>query len=274
MLRLLRVVSLFLALGQAVPAAAAQNYQDMWWLPAESGWGLMVLHQADVISAVLFHYNAEGKPVWYLLSNAPRGSEEFFTGTLFEVTGPPLFGLFNPASVLPRQVGSMTIRFTAANSAQLSYTIGGQTTTRSIERITFSTLDVDGSYFGAQSAVLLCEDDPQVGSFIFPVEINVLGGAVRLTRVSNSLLGTGNVSCDWSDAEFSQAGSMIRGAGRLVCRSGDAALISTAEFEVEQMRIIDHTITINYRATVQYPAASISCRERGSLSGTRLLRPD
>ena len=63
MLRLLRVVSLFLALGQAVPAAAAQNYQDMWWLPAESGWGLMVLHQADVISAVLFHYNAEGKPV-------------------------------------------------------------------------------------------------------------------------------------------------------------------------------------------------------------------
>ena len=71
----------------------------------------MVLHQGDVISAVMFHYRADGKPVWYLLSNAPRGSEEFFTGTLFGVTGPPLFGLFARPLCCRANAGSMTFAF-------------------------------------------------------------------------------------------------------------------------------------------------------------------
>ena len=147
MKRLLLLTMFLLCLPLAMPARAALNYQDMWWLPSESGWGLMVLHQGNTISAVMFHYRADRKPAWYLLSNAQRGTEESFSGTLFEVTGPPLFGLFDPATVLPRNVGSMSLRFTGPNEARLSYTIDGASTQRVIERITFANLDVDGVYF-------------------------------------------------------------------------------------------------------------------------------
>jgi hypothetical protein len=268
---LLIALSLLLS---TLPALAANNYQDMWWLPAESGWGLMVLQQGDTISAVMFHYRSDGKPAWYLLSSAPRGTEEFFTGTLYEVTGPALFSVFNPASVLPRNVGSMTLHFTALNEATLSFSIDGQSSTRNIERISFGTLDVNGIFIGSQSAVVTCNGDPQVGSFVFPAEIDIRNGAVRETRVNDSLLGTGGVFCDWSDVNFTQAGSMMQGTGGLACRNGDAAIIYFGNVEVEQMHIIDHAISINYRATVDYPTASASCIERGLISGTRLLNPN
>lgn len=270
----LLLTMLLLALLPPVPARAALNYQDMWWLPSESGWGLMVLHQGSTISAVMFHYRGDRKPAWYLLSNAQRGTEETFSGTLFEVTGPPLFGLFDPTTVLPRDVGSMTLRFTGPNEARLSYTIEGATTQRVIERITFANLDVDGVYFGAQAAVLRCNGDPVVGNYVFPAQVNISGGAVRMTRVNDTLLGNGGAICDWADTEFSQNGSYIRGRGNVVCRNGDSALVSFIEAEVEQMHIIDHAITINYRANVTYPTAATTCTERGTISGTRLANPD
>lgn len=274
MKRLLPLMMLLYALLSAAPARAALNYQDMWWLPSESGWGLMVLHQGSTISAVMFHYRADRKPAWYLLSNAQRGTEESFSGTLFEVTGPPLFGLFDPSTVLPRDVGSMSLRFTGPNEARLSYTIDGATTQRVIQRITFTNLDVDGVYFGSQAAVLRCNGAAQVGSLVFPAQVTVSGGAVRLTRVNDTLLGSGGVACDWADTEFSQNGSYIRGQGNVVCRNGDAALVSFFDVEVEQMRVIDHAIAINYRANVTYPTASTTCVERGTISGTRLVNPD
>ncbi|MGE4072126.1 MAG: hypothetical protein AB7E72_13225 [Lysobacterales bacterium] len=269
--------SLFLALVLALsawPALASRNYQDMWWLPDESGWGLMVLHQGDVISAVMFHYRADGKPAWYLLSNAPRGTEEFFTGTLYEVTGPPLFGLFNPAAVLPRNVGSMTLHFTGINEATLSYTIDGATTMRPIQRISYANLGVDGIYFGSQVAVFSCDNSPEIGSYVFPAEFDIVASAIRDTRVTTTILGGEGVFCDWTDGNFTQAGSMIHGEGLIACRDGNSAPVSFGSFEVEQMRVADHAVSINYRTTLEYPTAGVSCTERGLLSGTRLVRPD
>ena len=268
---------LFLALVLALaasPALASRNYQDMWWLPDESGWGLMVLHQGDVISAVMFHYRADGQPVWYLLSNAPRGTEEFFTGTLYEVTGPPLFGLFNPAAVLPRNVGSMTLRFTGINEATLSYTIDGATAMRPIQRISYGDLGADGIYFGAQVAVFSCDNSPEIGSYVFPAELDIVAGAIRDTRVTTTILGGEGVFCDWTDGTFSQAGSLIHGEGLIACRDGNSAPVSFGSFEVEQLRIVDHAVSVNYKTTLEYPTAGISCTERGVLSGTRLVRPD
>jgi hypothetical protein len=36
--------------------AAQTNYQDMWWNPAESGWGVNLTHQGDILFATLFTY--------------------------------------------------------------------------------------------------------------------------------------------------------------------------------------------------------------------------
>lgn len=274
MARIRNMALALILLLAAWPAMAKRNYQDMWWMPSESGWGLMVLQQGDTISAVMFHYRSDGKPVWYLLSSAPRGTEEYFTGTLYEVTGPSLFGLFNPANVVPRNAGSMTLHFTDFNQATVSYTIDGSSASKPIERISFAQLGMDGTYNGAQIAVLTCNDNPQVGSFVFPAEFDIVAGAIRDTRVRDTIIGSGGVYCDWTDGNFTQSGSMIHGEGPLVCRDGNSALISFGTFEVEQMHIVDHAISINYRTTMAYPTAGISCSERGLISGTRLQRPD
>ena len=272
-----RMRSLILALVLAFcafPASASRNYQDMWWLPSESGWGLMVLHQGDTISAVMFHYRSDGTPVWYLLSSAPRGTEEFFTGTLYEVTGSPLFALFNPAAVMPRAAGTMTLHFTDFDQATVSYTIDGATASSPIQRINFGSLGADGIYSGAQIAVVSCDTSPEIGSYVFPVDFDIVAGAVRDTRVSTTILGGAGVFCDWTDSQFSQAGSLIHGEGLLACRDGNSTLVSFGSFEVEQMHVVDHALSINYRTTMEYPAASLSCIERGVISGTRLTRPD
>ncbi len=266
----LRISLLALLIAASLPAHARRNYQDMWWLPSESGWGLKVLHQGDTISAVLFHYRSDGKPVWYLLSNAtasPAG--EIYTGTLFETSGPPLFGPFNPAAVTTRAVGSMTLRFDSRTAAQVDYSIDGQLTSKPIQRFTFKALDGDGNYLGAQTAFASCTNPAQIGNYIIPGSFTVSGG--RLTRVTltTSLINTGQVTCDWIGS-FPQAGSLITGTGDFSCRNTNGATTQFGQFEVEEMRVSDHSVNINFRTTSVFPTNGLSCVERGVISGTRL----
>lgn len=267
----LRISLLALLIAASMPAHARRNYQDMWWQPTESGWGLKVLHQGDTISAVLFHYRSDGKPVWYLLSNAtasPAG--EIYTGTLFETSGPPLFGPFNPAAVTTRPVGTMTLRFDSRTAAQVDYSIDGQLTSKPIQRFTFKALEVDGNYIGAQTAFASCTNPAQVGNYIIPGSFTIVGG--RLTRVTltTSLINSGPVTCDWNGS-FPQAGSIITGSGDFSCRNNNAATTQFGQFVVEEMHVTDHSVTINFRTTSVFPASGgLSCVERGVISGTRL----
>jgi len=271
MLSFLRVALMALLVAVSMPAHALRNYQDMWWLPTESGWGLKVLHQGDTISAVLFHYRSDRKPVWYLLSNAvisPAG--EIYSGTLFETNGPPLFGAFDPATVTTRAVGTMTLRFDSRTSAQVDYSIDGQLTSKPIQRITFKALDVNGSFIGAQTAFANCSNPAQVGNYIIPGSFVIAGG--RLTRVTltTSLINSGQVTCEYLGA-FPQAGSLITGMGDFSCRNSNGATTQFGQFEVEEMHVSDHSVTINFRNTSVFPATGgLSCVERGVISGTRL----
>ena len=267
----LRVPLLLLLLAVAAPAEALRNYQDMWWRPTESGWGLKILHQGDTISAVLFHYRPDRKPVWYLLSNAvatPAG--EIFTGTLFETSGPPLFGPFDPATLTTRAVGSMTLRFDSRNSAQVDYTIDGQTSSKAIERITFKALDVNGSYIGAQTAFASCTNPAQAGNYVIPGNFTITAGRLGRVSLTTSLINSGPVTCDWL-GNFPQSGSLITGSGDFSCRANsNSAITQFGTFEVEEMRVSDHSVTINFRTTSTFPTNGLNCVERGVISGTRL----
>src|SRR5260221_1005956 len=41
---------------------------DVWFIPAESGWGLNVIEQGDTIFATLFVYDPQRRPRWYVAS--------------------------------------------------------------------------------------------------------------------------------------------------------------------------------------------------------------
>ena len=116
----------------------ATNYQDLWWNPNESGWGLNIAHQGDILFVTLFTYNASGKGMWLVMSNGNRVGPGMYTGTLYSTTG-PAFNSSPWTAATSTPVGTMTLGFANGNSGTLSYSVNGVQVTKSIQRQVFSS---------------------------------------------------------------------------------------------------------------------------------------
>lgn len=116
------------------------NYQDLWWNPAESGWGINLTHQSDIIFATLFTYDAAGKGMWLILSRGDRiAGTQNFAGAIFRTTGPNFDAIpFTPiGSSNLTQIGNMRLEFADGNTAKLIYDVNGASVTKNIQRQTF-----------------------------------------------------------------------------------------------------------------------------------------
>ncbi len=120
--------------------AAATTFQDLWWVPggAESGWGINLAHQGNVIFATWFTYDGAGKPLW-LSVTATRLSQHLYSGPLIRTTGPPFDAMpFDPAKVVRTEVGTATFSFVDGNTATLSYSLDGVNQSKAITRLLFA----------------------------------------------------------------------------------------------------------------------------------------
>jgi hypothetical protein len=126
---------IFSRLDRAYPALAnylsprnapAFDYTDLWWNPAHPGWGLNITqHASHVLFAVWYTYDANGKRVWYSMSEGTWTSPTTYAGPLFVSSGPAANGPFDPNQVTRTQVGSGTLQFSDANDGIWSYTVNG-----------------------------------------------------------------------------------------------------------------------------------------------------
>ncbi len=123
------------------------NYQDLWWNPNESGWGVNFTHQSDTIFATLFTYEPgagnANKGLWLVATMPKSSGSQTFQGDLLKVMG-PAFDFVPPSLPSLRvssniRVGNMRVQFTNGNSAQLTYDVNGQQVTKTIERQVFDT---------------------------------------------------------------------------------------------------------------------------------------
>jgi len=123
--------------GPAAIPAPPVNHQGMWWNPLESGWGIDVAHQGDVIFATWFTHDANGK-AWYLSMTAAKTGLDTYSGTLYRTSGPPLDAVrFDAARVQRVEVGTGTLSFSDANNGTLSYTVNGISQAKPITRQVF-----------------------------------------------------------------------------------------------------------------------------------------
>ncbi|APV50886.1 hypothetical protein BWI17_15030 [Betaproteobacteria bacterium GR16-43] len=116
-----------------VTTIANPNYTDLWWNPSESGWGMNLNHQSDIIFATLFTYAADRGNLWLVGTNLAKQPNGSYAGALYRLTG----SAFNaqPFTVAPpTQVGDMTLTFSGNDSAVLQYTFAGVSVTKSIIR--------------------------------------------------------------------------------------------------------------------------------------------
>ena len=111
----------------------AFDYTDLWWNPTESGWGVSLTQQSNIIFAAWYAYDASGNPIWYAATNCPVTATGC-SGPLFRFTGgAPLTSPWRGANpAVP--VGNITFAFTDPANGTMSYTVNGVSSSRAITR--------------------------------------------------------------------------------------------------------------------------------------------
>ena len=121
--------------------AAAVNYQDLWWNApggSESGWGLNIIQQDDIVFATWFTYDVDGAPLWLSMTATTAGGGRY-TGTLYRTTGPSYdAAAFDATKVVATVAGTGTLVFANGNAATFTYTVGGITQSKAITRQVFA----------------------------------------------------------------------------------------------------------------------------------------
>lgn len=117
--------------------ASATNYQDLWWNPAESGWGINFTHQGTLIFATLFTYSPANRDMW-LVASLARQSDGSFSGDLLRTTGPSFDTV--PWTVIDSsKAGTMRVSFADGVTGTLAYSVDGVSVTKPIQRQVFGT---------------------------------------------------------------------------------------------------------------------------------------
>jgi hypothetical protein len=124
----------------ALPAKSV-NVEGLWWNAppgSESGWGINLAQQGEVVFATWFTYDGLGKP-WWLSMSATKQSDNVYQGDLLATHGPAFDSVpFDPALVSRTVAGAGTLAFEDAQSGTFSYTVNGIAQTKPIARMVFA----------------------------------------------------------------------------------------------------------------------------------------
>ena len=121
------------------PGGALPNYQDLWWRSTESGWGIFLTHQGDTIMLAWYTYGPDGRGTWLVASNVAKTGNATYSGTLARAIGPAFNAdTWDASKVKQVPVGSVTLRFSDADNATLSWTADAQSGSKSLTRFVFS----------------------------------------------------------------------------------------------------------------------------------------
>ena len=200
------------------PAAQANNYQDLWWNPNESGWGINISQQGNIMFATWFIYGASSQPTWIFLSRAERAGAlgNTFAGDIFQATGTP----FAVVPFVPLQgsnvtkVGTATLVFSDARTGSLTYDVNGATVVKQITRQTIGVFNLTGTYFGGlkregSGCVNAALNGSVLNQATYSVSHTVVSGALTITEV-------GGTSCTFS-GNTQVFASVLEGSGRFSC---------------------------------------------------------
>jgi len=137
----------------AVRAASTTNFSDNWYSENQSGWGMLVQQQTDVLFIGLFVYGADNKPTWFTAtafyqSNSVTG-HVVFTGDLYLTNGTYYGATWNPAALGYSKVGTLTFDATTANEATLTYTVDGTPVVKNVTRLLMRYENLSGKYYGS-----------------------------------------------------------------------------------------------------------------------------
>jgi hypothetical protein len=199
-------------------AAFSTDASDLWWNPAESGWGMQIVEEGDASFATLFVYDAGGVPTFYS-ATLTLALSQAWTGDLYRTTG-PYFGAasFDPAQVQLRKAGALSFTRTSSDAGVLQYTVDGIAVSKNVVRQLLRYDDYSGSYVATVNLVAThCAsfppDRPPTGAFA--ITIVQTGTAMTL---SGAFLHPS--ACTYTGS-YAQAGHVGTLGASFACADGD-----------------------------------------------------
>ena len=245
------------------PALAANyDYTDAWWVPTESGWGVIFTQTNNFIFATFFIYGTDNNPTWYTAQITWDGLTKF-TGPLYLTQGTYYALPWNPAEHPDNtQVGTATFTPSTTNNSQgtLTYTVTGiAPVTKSIQRLVAPPMLLAGNYVGGQSGAYT-QCTMSSNNFLYQAFHNM-----QVTQAGN------NVSMKLTYTSGSPA--MCTLAGTLV-QTGQIAGIPSATYQCSD-GLVTNASVYNLRRTplgiegqFSAPDVKLGCREDANFSAT------
>ena len=201
---------------------------DLWIAPGESGWGLNLIGQGDILFGTLFVYDGARRAKWYSASSlAYSGATNpdslgRYSGALYESSGPSFASpSFSPNEVTRRQVGTMSVEFQGSRAANITYTIDGTSVSKQVFAFALRQESLTGTYTGRYYHFATKTDEI--------LSISITDDTNFLMRTTHQ--DTGRV-CTYTSQPRGQFGHRVVAAGSYECTNGKRGTWSLDEAEV------------------------------------------
>jgi hypothetical protein len=252
-----------LALAGLTGGVAAQSYlgtllTGLYSAPGESGSGVTMTHEEPVVFLTFYIYRADRSPYWLtatLVHQPDVNGSISFTGDLYETSGPPFGGPFDPATVTYRKVGPVSLLSRDGYTVTLTYTIDGVFISKSYTRFTLNNLNFAGTYLGT---ILY-----QTGSCSSPTPV-ARAVTTTITQSSKALtiVAQGqSVTCTLS-GDYVQSGSLGGSTGSFSCTDG-----TSGPMVLVGMQMTGVGFTAGFGVNAQ------QCNLLGAIGGIRISGP-
>jgi hypothetical protein len=255
--RLAAVAITCAALGSALPASASTfsvDYTDLWYIPAESGWGLNLIQQNNTLFATLFVYGSDNTPRWYVASEVSGSNGTNFSGALYSTVGPYFGGAWNSAAYTPTLVGSISIAFNTPTTATVTYVVNGVTVTKSVQRQTWKGENLTGNYLGGLTAnASSCNNGGNGPILVFGAPVTVAHNTSNQATqiVVNFTTSAGAASVCTFTGTYGQAGKLGSLNGNWSCTVGGSAF-NNGPFTMTELQATNRGFTARFQGSDQF----------------------
>jgi len=108
-----------------------------WWIPSESGWGLTVFDQGNLLAPTWFTYDTDGEPTWFIVAGAFPQADGSYAGEVLRLTGTPFALIDGAATQSATSAGSVSLTYAGEDALTFAYTVDGISQTKSLEKFSF-----------------------------------------------------------------------------------------------------------------------------------------
>ena len=272
------VTTLGLMMAGAHAAPMTPDPTGMWYDPAQPGWGMSLTQQGETIFAVLFVYDANHNPQWFVASNVVDTGQvmnmlvgEVYSGPLYRTTGPAYAVPSDPATLSATPVGTIQIAYVQpTNNISLAYSVNGTTVTKTVQAQTWGSnaAQLAGSFNGAIliGSTMSCQAPAplqQVSNF------TISQGAAPGTL--NVTWGSGiDVGCMMTGT-YAQQGQFGTLTGPVMCGPIPNLIANVGTLTITQMTIAPTGFSgyLNYTSPM---VNGSSCTVGGTIGGVKVVQ--